>query len=889
MHLPSPLHFSSITALGHAQARSCGRLSVSLPAFPSFPFTPFPFHPSPSCPMLDPPSSLLLTPPSVASSTWFDLSAVFSPLLPAVRSVRLLSLLGLTLTLALCSVPWDGLLHNSPAAHTPSLTQLPSHSSSPSGQSSTVSAWRLCPLAHTLQVMAEYELAYHPQPSFASDSAQAPSAGFESEDAEELSRARFRVPPSMDRLKTNSIRPSFPSAWLSEASSDLPTFKLSVYELRFDAGSGQWWLLTVVDRVYGREGGAEKQGEVMEQDYTGWGFYSSLVHGVSSTLRRWEELGHRFHCQDDWSGARVVADMELSDHWMALSCPFPLFPHSPPTSSASSSSSSSSSPQPALSLHLLHPLMRGGRIEVLLQHKEQGTLELLSDPAFELSPSAAALPSTAPLVSVELGVCHRREVVVSVSHCSPVLWSSVYLHQLLAFIAHHAYSGMERFHVYDRHGVYYPLLLPYIASGLVEYEVAPLRGIGATTESQRYNDQVLYLEKCRWHNSGTAGWSSNLDIDEWLAFPNTSFIRERPASCFTLHSPPLDTSNPYADQHTTLVHLDRTRPTHALEHYYSQQALTLRQQVQARQAAAQLCSCSSMLLTYLTTVSDRSLYHYSADLQVPVQLDPADPRPLMVPPSRLQDVDQSGAEAEVEARRPFRVGEFEGAYSWWVAIRFLLMATGEGDPASRDNQPPPPMPEHTRWLTLLEQATQGNSTAIELTGMREAARWRSSSSLPLPTSVPPSSSSPLDPHSGLMTERWFASTSIGHKFLESWKWFIRPHTSLPLMRHWATPYIRHRQPGTLWDHYEAEQQSALTMHLFDWQMPLHNTRPRPLSEVAFHHFVAFVRNRSIVRPDEQMQEKRQWKWTEQAASITRRIHTWTQQRRGEQGAADEAE
>ena len=682
------------------------------------------------------------------------------------------------LIILLCDVVSDVARHHSPASHS-LLTLLKSHtaqphithntpSSSPHTTPPTVSTWTLCPLPHTTQLMDDYERAYHP-----STSSPPPPTSPSADDDERLSRARFRAPPAMAALGSSSIRSSFPELLLSEAGSDAALLRLSVYELRFDAGSGQWWLLCIVDRVYGLERGVEHMGEAYEQNLTMWGYYTSTLHGVSANLRSWQERGVTFYCLDEVSGARVAAEMDIADHWLALSCPFPLFPLQPPATS------SSSAPHPALQLHLLHPYFRRGGVEAVLQHREEGTLHLLADPAF--SSSVNVLPPT-PTVSIALSVCHRRQVLVAVSHCAQVLYGDEFMQQLLPFMAHHAYSGVERFHVYDRHGVYYPLLLPYIRSGLVEYEVAPARSASLVQAGRVYVDQALFLEKCRWSNAGTSEWATNVDYDEWLAFPPSSFIAKQPSSCFTLQrSPSVDASNPYAEQHHTLAAIDRTRPAQDYAAYYSASAVTLRRQVQARPSLASPSStCSSMLLTYLRTLTDRSLYQHVAELQLPVQLNASDPRPLLVPPATLQAQSMAHVDDELPA-----------VYSWWVPLRFHIMVSTSSD----DDEAAESTAEEQRqrsWETLLQQAEQGNDTAIALTGMRDAPRWRSpqppgassaaADAEPSPSS--PSSPPPSpNPRAQVMTEKFRYSLPEAQDYYLSWKWCAHTHHTTHLHAH----------------------------------------------------------------------------------------------------------
>ena len=104
--------------------------------------------------------------------------------------------------------------------------------------------------------------------------------------------------------------------------------------------------------------------------------------------------------------------------------------------------------------------------------------------------------------------------------------------------------------------------------------------------------------------------------------------------------------------------------------------------------------------------------------------------------------------------------------------------------------------------------------------------------------------------------------------------FVRPHLPLHLLRRWAVPHLSRRQPGTLWDHYEPEQQPSLQMHLFDYLM-YELTRPRPLSEVAFYHFYHFAWHRPVRGQQGQRPNYTKCTSTDTAASIGRHIQRMT--------------
>ena len=133
--------------------------------------------------------------------------------------------------------------------------------------------------------------------------------------------------------------------------------------------------------------------------------------------------------------------------------------------------------------------------------------------------------------SLRVGVCRRSDQRVKISHCSMSNDGDAYRYQMLHFIHHHAYLGIERFYGMDETGSLQSVLQPYIDSGLVDYQyffpISP-----ATVKSNYLRGQQLMMETCRYNARASSEWITNL---EWIRIPATSWLQPTAALSLSVH------------------------------------------------------------------------------------------------------------------------------------------------------------------------------------------------------------------------------------------------------------------------------------------------------------------------------------------------------------------
>ena len=167
----------------------------------------------------------------------------------------------------------------------------------------------------------------------------------------------------------------------------------------------------------------------------------------------------------------------------------------------------------------------------------------------------------------------------------------MYQHQLLHYIHHHVFLGVERFYVFDAYGLYESLLQRYINSGLVIYVIMPPVYSQQSMEANEHHLQIQVLHICKWlARLSRVEWLLNLDYDEWLVVPSKhAFLQYRQPNCLQF------------DRNQSTVSLVITPPT---------SLVTMNDYLQAynglnrMQAISFRIGCYSLLLTYLTVISN---------------------------------------------------------------------------------------------------------------------------------------------------------------------------------------------------------------------------------------------------------------------------------------------
>jgi hypothetical protein len=257
--------------------------------------------------------------------------------------------------------------------------------------------------------------------------------------------------------------------WPSVQISDSPRVRLTVYETRLDSDTGRWHVLFVLDRVM-RDGHLHPYNNTRDDDFG----YSHMTTGnvhqwlLNTTRGAFDDTSLGFRCSY-WGETGVHPELEVAgdwiwtDSWYRLSCPWPQHPYPPHTEHGFT-----------LTVHL----------------KESSLpLEICSEP--ELPPVEVAL-------------------------CGSILLDTAFLEQIVPHIEYHRSIGIGRFYVFDRTGLYYDILEPFILARVVLYYVFPLRDWSLETPGRRYVDQYQAVEKCRYLATGKAQWIISVDMDEWI-------------------------------------------------------------------------------------------------------------------------------------------------------------------------------------------------------------------------------------------------------------------------------------------------------------------------------------------------------------------------------------
>ena len=261
---------------------------------------------------------------------------------------------------------------------------------------------------------------------------------------------------------------------------------LYVFATVWDDTAQEWRLLAHIQPLEGEHMEASRHATAESE-----GLMAALVaDGAMQCIER--------DTQGGLTGRRSRAAFEM-EHWsMAIRCTFAQKPRD-----ASS-----------IRLHLTHPLF----IEPLQA----------ADVARVQSGNSSVVTQHSPLV---VDVCRHSDRPVKISHCSMPNDGDTYRYQLLHYIHHHTYLGIERFYVMDETGRLQSVLQPYIDSGLVDYQYFfPLTP--QLAKADFFWDQQLLMETCRYKARASSEWITNLDLDEWVSIPASSWLE--PAAALSL-------------------------------------------------------------------------------------------------------------------------------------------------------------------------------------------------------------------------------------------------------------------------------------------------------------------------------------------------------------------
>lgn len=160
------------------------------------------------------------------------------------------------------------------------------------------------------------------------------------------------------------------------------------------------------------------------------------------------------------------------------------------------------------------------------------------DVTYGLASAAADLPPLRMRVPIESALSRRVQFAL----CVRTLTDPLALHALPDFLQHHAFMGVELFHVYDRYAqpAVRALLQPYMESGLVELHDAPEHTYayqrGRPTDLSSFSHQAHAQEMCRYRSVQSARYVAMWDTDEYLYFPRAANV-EAENTTLDYHTP----------------------------------------------------------------------------------------------------------------------------------------------------------------------------------------------------------------------------------------------------------------------------------------------------------------------------------------------------------------
>ena len=202
------------------------------------------------------------------------------------------------------------------------------------------------------------------------------------------------------------------------------------------------------------------------------------------------QLADYIRCSDGAAGhMETRAEVEVSWHWMKLHCPFARHP-TPPQQLLDWAHAATNGYRVSTTLTFTHPLFvtanssseirraleqRTDQLRVEAQRQNISMTDARVD-WFEVDANSTAAGSAEGNQEGKLRVpmCMGCVPSVSVSFCSAPLLNGAMRTDVRSHIAYHVALGVERFHLYDRFGLYEAVLNDYIAAGIVDYRRLPL-------------------------------------------------------------------------------------------------------------------------------------------------------------------------------------------------------------------------------------------------------------------------------------------------------------------------------------------------------------------------------------------------------------------------------
>ena len=291
----------------------------------------------------------------------------------------------------------------------------------------------------------------------------------------------------------NPMSPTFPHVHVrvQDGSASPALLSLRVFAIHWDESAQEWRLLSHMQALEGEQMEARKV-HAESAD----GIMAALVANGAMQCAELDVDGHVVGGQ-----YRVAYSM---DKWtMTVRCTFARRP--------------SPQQQPSIRLRLSHPWFIDplNSTEVALLQSGNGTIVTHNG-------------------SLIADICRRSDRPVKIAHCSMSNDGDAYRYQMLHFIHHHAYLGIERFYVMDETGRLQSVLQPYIDSGLVDYQyffpISP-----AIVKFNYLWAQQLMMETCRYNARASSEWITNLDVDEWIRIPASSWLQPAAALPLSVH------------------------------------------------------------------------------------------------------------------------------------------------------------------------------------------------------------------------------------------------------------------------------------------------------------------------------------------------------------------
>ena len=138
---------------------------------------------------------------------------------------------------------------------------------------------------------------------------------------------------------------------------------------------------------------------------------------------------------------------------------------------------------------------------------------------WQLSGAEARLP---------LSLCHSPLPTVRLLLMTPALMPPLPARVLCQWLDYYLYLGVDLVLVSDRFGHYAQAVAPYVAAGVVQYQLFPLsqRITGVERVRELSFDQVYLVQAALMRHRSSAQYMAHLDCDEWLQLLHPSFSHQ---------------------------------------------------------------------------------------------------------------------------------------------------------------------------------------------------------------------------------------------------------------------------------------------------------------------------------------------------------------------------